>query len=143
MRWLLIIAVVVSLVACASAPVQEMSDARQALDAAHDAKADRLMPSAYREAVGYLNDASRMLYFGQYDYARQQALKAGEKAQVLRELAAGLQAAMQVVSKVKIRDERWNEAHNLLRTARKAAAEGWLDEARQLIEYALRRINSD
>ncbi len=142
-RWLLVLSLAIILVACASAPVQEMSDARLALDAARKANADRLIPSVYAQAVGYLQDASRMLYFGQYQYSREQALKAIAQAQALRELALRLQRAKHVIENIENHDADWYEAHSLMLTAYKAAAEGWLNEANQLAGYALRRVSID
>ena len=115
-----------------------MSDARQALDAARSAKVDQLLPSTYNETEEYLNNASRMLLFGQYEYSREQALKATAQAQVSRELALRLQRAKHVIESIENRDEYWYEAHDLVLIAHKAAAEGWLNEADQILRYALR-----
>ncbi len=65
---------------CASAPVQEMSDARQSIEAARDAGAARFAPANLDRAEQHLARAKRLLDEGQYDQAR-------ESARVARELA--------------------------------------------------------
>jgi hypothetical protein len=62
---------------CALAPpVQEMSDARQAIRAAIDADARRHAPSRLREAESLMDQAARDLERGSYLQARQNALSA-------------------------------------------------------------------
>ncbi len=67
-------------VACATAPVQEMSDARQAIHAAVDAGADRLAPEDLAAAQRYLEDAERKLKIRSFASARSDALLAKTKA---------------------------------------------------------------
>lgn len=55
-------------------PVQEMSDARQAVAAAREAGADRLAPQAFRRAVSLLGNAEKTLERRRYKQARDQAL---------------------------------------------------------------------
>ena len=61
-------------------PVQEMSDARQAIRAAIDADARRLAPRDLKQAEGFLDQASRSLESGAYEEARRKALAAKEQA---------------------------------------------------------------
>lgn len=65
---------------CSVAPVQEMSDARQSIEAARDAGAVRLAPANLNDAERHLDEAKRLLDLGQYDQARQKALTARELA---------------------------------------------------------------
>jgi len=67
-------------VACVTAPVQEMSDARQAIHAAVDAGADRLAPQDLAAAQQYLEDAERKLKIRSFASARSDALLAKTKA---------------------------------------------------------------
>jgi predicted S18 family serine protease len=80
--------VVTAMVGCAiSPPVQEMSDARQAIRAAQDAQADRHAPAALNQAEELLTRATRSLEQGEYENARQAALAAKQKAIAARDRA--------------------------------------------------------
>jgi hypothetical protein len=61
-------------------PVQEMSDARQAIRAAIDADARRHAPQNLQQAEEFLDQASRSLERRAYDEARREALAAKEQA---------------------------------------------------------------
>jgi len=69
---------------CATAPpVQEMSDARQAIAAARDAGADRLAPDELADAESLLSGAEKYLEVGtsaSYWQARKAAISAKEQA---------------------------------------------------------------
>ena len=80
-RWrvgLLLLAV--SLAACATAPVQEMSDARQAVEAAVQSGATRNAPAEISAAQAALSQAEKMLKSHQYRWARHYAQDARNKA---------------------------------------------------------------
>jgi hypothetical protein len=66
--------------ACGGAPVQEMSNARQAIRAAHDAGAERIAPDPLTEAHTYLQQAEASLNSRKYRDARRQAVAARDKA---------------------------------------------------------------
>ncbi|MFK7887802.1 MAG: hypothetical protein AB8G16_13160 [Gammaproteobacteria bacterium] len=55
-------------------PVQEMSDARQAVAAAREAGADRLAPQVFRRSLSLLGSAENTLARRRYKQARDQAL---------------------------------------------------------------------
>jgi predicted lipid-binding transport protein (Tim44 family) len=84
--------VAASLYACAGAPVQEMSDARQALAAAEQAHADRVAPSDVERARRLLEAAQAALDAGDFSTAREDAQLARQSA--LR--ALGLSQAQDV-----------------------------------------------
>lgn len=65
--------------ACASAPVQEMSDARQAIYAARSVPTDVTEPSLIR-AETFLKRAEQALHIGDYRDARKNAKLAREQA---------------------------------------------------------------
>lgn len=66
-----------SLGGCVTAPpVQEMSDARQAVAAARESGADKLAPQVYRRSVALLRNAERTLDRRSFKQAREQALAA-------------------------------------------------------------------
>jgi Domain of unknown function (DUF4398) len=68
------------LAACAGAPVQEMSNARQAIRAARDAGAEKMAPQKLNEAEALLNRAEDSLERRAYKEARRNAIAAHDKA---------------------------------------------------------------
>jgi len=69
------------LVACGSGPpVQEMSDARQAIAVAREAGAEQSAAQQLRDAEALLDSAQQKLSDRDYDNARQDALEAKLKA---------------------------------------------------------------
>jgi hypothetical protein len=66
--------------ACAGAPVQEMSNARQAIKAARDAGAGEIAPQAMSEAQSLLEHAEDSLQKRAYRDARRAAIAARGKA---------------------------------------------------------------
>jgi hypothetical protein len=81
-------AVLVSLIGCAVAPpVQEMSDARQAIRAAQDAQAGKHAAGILSQAEELLSHAARSLEQGAYEDARRAALAARQKAIAARDHA--------------------------------------------------------
>ena len=71
--------------ACAGAPVQEMSNARQTLAAAEQAQSSKTTQQDLANARRYLDEAQAALDAGDYSTAREDALKAQQIA--LRVLA--------------------------------------------------------
>lgn len=69
------------LLGCAtSPPVQEMSDARQAIAAAEEASAEALAPQTLGEARRYLLQAEERIREGNYSLARSDAIRAKTRA---------------------------------------------------------------
>jgi hypothetical protein len=69
-----------ALAACSGAPVQEMSNARQAIRAARDAGAEKMAPQKLNEAEALLNRAEDSLERRAYRDARRSAIAARDKA---------------------------------------------------------------
>jgi hypothetical protein len=69
-----------ALTACAGAPVQEMSNARQAIRAAHDAGAERVAPEQFTQARSHMEQAEASLQNRHYRDARRHAVAAHGKA---------------------------------------------------------------
>ncbi|MGA7966677.1 MAG: DUF4398 domain-containing protein, partial [Gammaproteobacteria bacterium] len=69
-----------ALAGCVSVPVQAMSNARQAVQAAQQAGAARYAPASYAEAERWLDDASFALKANDYGRARSSALRATRAA---------------------------------------------------------------
>lgn len=68
-------------------PVQEMSDARQAIRAAEEANAREHAPGNLHQAETLLDQATRSLDRGAYDEARHEAVAAREQAIQARALS--------------------------------------------------------
>lgn len=82
-----LLAALLLLAGCAMAPVQEMSDARQALLAAEEAGATEHARDTLAHARAYLGRAEQALAAQEYDRARKQAELARAAAREARELA--------------------------------------------------------
>jgi len=65
---------------CQTAPVQEMSDARQAITVAREAGAEEHAADDLKAAVNYLQSAEKFLYKHEYNLARRDALQAKSSA---------------------------------------------------------------
>ena len=76
---------------CAGAPVQEMSNARQAVRAADQADAEQYAPELFAEAKRLLKLAQTNISGGNYRESREYALQARDKAIEARQ--AALQAS--------------------------------------------------
>jgi hypothetical protein len=75
---------------CVSLPAQQMSDARQALQAAKLADAENLAVEEYTEAKLLVDDANRFLAEGRFELARKVAERAKFQALVARRKAVKL-----------------------------------------------------
>lgn len=76
----LLLALAVSVSGCAGAPVQEMSNARQAIKAAREAGAEKIVPTTLSEAQALLERAETNLQKRAYRDARRDAIAARSKA---------------------------------------------------------------
>ena len=85
--------IALSLSACAiTAPVQEMSNARQSIRAASDVNAEKLAGNVLSEAKQRLKSAMRELDTGEYEKARILALEAKHLALKARQIAVSTKA---------------------------------------------------
>ena len=90
------IALLFVLAACETAPpVQEMSDARQAIAVAREAGAEEHAPQQLKEAVDFLRRAQQKLNERDYPVARSEALAAKERAQDARKAAEDARSSEQ------------------------------------------------
>ncbi len=80
--------IILSLAACSTAPVQEMSDARQAIRSAGIVGAVEHAPAYLAASARLLREAQARLEAGAYDEARRLALEARRQAIKAREHAA-------------------------------------------------------
>lgn len=82
--WLFIVPLLIAL-GCATAPVQEMSDARQALHSAEEAGVKEFAPATYSDAEQLILEAERLLKKGDYGAAKERAVLAKQKLLVARD----------------------------------------------------------
>ncbi len=75
------------LAACAGVPVQQMYDARQAVEAAQKAGAAKYAPDVLAEAQAHLKNAKASMDQGEYRTARDEAELARQKAMEARRAA--------------------------------------------------------
>lgn len=85
------LAALLFLAGCQSAPVQEMSDARQAISVAKKAGAAEHAPTDLKAAMDYLESAESFIIQRRYDQARREAVNA--KASALEALHASSEKA--------------------------------------------------
>jgi pyridoxine 5'-phosphate synthase PdxJ len=90
--WGLFVLFAVLFSGCVSAPVQEMSDARQAVEAARAANAAVEASDAYIKATAHMRYAESELQTGDYKNAREHATWAKTHALVARKRALARQA---------------------------------------------------
>jgi len=133
----------VLLAGCASAPTQEMSDARQAVSAAHGVGATEHASKNIQQAEQLLDKAARELVQGDFggarkdaEAARAEAIKAQDIAQVMSATKLALQNASQhgVLS---------NDAATLFDQARLAVDENRVHEAIRLANEARHQAEQD
>jgi len=87
--WFAAVIAVVLLSACAGAPVQDMSNARQAVAAAQQAGAERTAASEMADAQRFLQAAQAALDQGDYGTARQNAIRARNAAEKALRISQG------------------------------------------------------
>src|SRR3569832_2071412 len=121
---MLAIVMMSGLVACAGVPTQEMSNARQALQAARAANADTHAPKSFSEAEQRLTKAERELSAHYYARARKDAVIARSDALTARNIALALAEARAAVTAA--------EAEGSVSPATRA----WLSKAEPLLQEA-------
>ncbi|AUI68100.1 DUF4398 domain-containing protein [Beggiatoa leptomitoformis] len=119
---------------CASVPIQEMSDARQALKAAQDIQAERYALYKLEAAKESLLEAEQNLESGNMNQARYAAVRAKEQAVGAHNVTIALDRA----------GEMWERLVNLglqpahieiiLQKAKASAQEGAIDDSLSLVE---------
>ncbi len=129
---------------CATVPpTQEMSDARQALDAAHRAEATRHAPDALEGAESLLSQAKDKLGAGAFTQAQKTALAAKEEATKARAMASAISAAKAALSDAAAMDAQSPEAQELLGQAEAAAKVDDDKNAVRLAGEAAQRAKQD
>ncbi len=109
---------------CASAPTQEMADARQALQAAENAAAATHAPANLKGARELLAGAERAISNGDYDAARADAVATKKAAVAARNIALAIGGAEKALDEAAALGFQWRDSRKLLDEARAAAKQG-------------------
>ena len=128
------------LAACASAPTQEMSDARQAINSARSADAAVYAPRSLDSAERFLGHAAQSLKQGRYDVARDDALEARQAAMKAREVAVAIADARAAVEEAKAKGSAWLSVERLVDEAQTAGQQGDESRAWELATEVTRRL---
>ncbi|KAF0191406.1 MAG: lipoprotein [Gammaproteobacteria bacterium] len=125
---------------CASAPIQEMSDARQTINAARDAGAESEAPGSLGRAESLLTEAQRQLELMNYKRARNDAVEARLQAQKARTLANIVAETRRGITDAGTENEDIQRADGLLQQSVNLAAQGDMTRALQLAREARRVV---
>ncbi len=136
------LSLLVLLAACAAAPTQEMSDARQSVQAAHDAGADKYASQNLNNAEEYLKKAERELELRFFGRARHDAIVAKSEALKAHNVALAIKEAQTAIAASAASPERLSRARALLRQAVDAAAQGRTNKAMELAAEAKRHAGA-
>lgn len=130
---------VAALTACASAPIQEMSNARQSVQAAREVGAGEYAAYNLDVANEYLARAERELELRYFSRARHDAIVAKSEARKAHEVALAIQQAQTALADSRADEESRAMAQALLAEAMEAARAGRDRQAIRLAREAARR----
>lgn len=116
--------VLTAAVGCATAPTQEMSDARQAIQAARDAGAEKHAPYNLGSAEKLLGEAEEALEQRDYGAAKEEAVKSKKAAVSARNIALAIGAAEAALQEANRLGFEWRDSQKILVRARGAAQKG-------------------
>ena len=126
-------------------PTQEMSDARQALDAAHQVDAASHAPETLQDAQSLLSKAEEKLSEGAFEQAQHDALAAKIEATKARTMALAISEAKAALKEADAMDALSGGAVDLLQKAEAAALidddEAAVRLAREARQHAERDVN--
>jgi nucleoid-associated protein YgaU len=125
---------------CATAPTQEMSDARQAVQAARDAGATVHTPVAMGNAEQDLSEAENKLRKRDYDSARDEALAAKQQAVKARNMALAIAEAKEAINEAQEMGALTEVTRDWMAKAETASAAG--DEAEVVRTAQLAKQNA-
>lgn len=131
------------LTACAGLPTQEMSDARQAVRAAHDVGAAEHASENVKQAEALLDRAERELEQGDFGDARDDATAARAAAIKAQDIAQVMSATKAVLQQATQREVLSSEAQSLYDRAVQAASDNRVYEAIRLANEARHLAEQD
>ncbi len=130
------------LVGCATAPTQEMSDARQAIQAARDAGAEKHAPDVLGSAEDLLANAEKAIADSEFEPARADAVAAKKAAVKARNIALAIGAAESALDEANSLGAEWRDSRKILDKAREAAKAGDEEEAVKIAGVAKRQAEN-
>jgi len=128
---------------CATAPTQEMSDARQAVQAARDAGAPVHTPVAMDSAELDLSNAEHNLSKRDYDTARDEAVAAKQQAMKARNMALAIADAKKVVTEADEMGALTQVTRDWLAQAESASSKGDEQEVMRTAQRATQEAQDD
>ena len=140
--WPALIAAALLLSACVTIPIQEMSDARQAIAGAEDVGAERYAAHSLNSAVKLMAMAESDLAEKDYTHAREAAIEAKKFALRARDLGGAFQRLSMQMEQAAAIGTPLAESRQLLADARQAAASGDETRAGGLLQHAQQRIST-
>ncbi len=126
-------------VGCATAPTQEMSDARQAIQAARGAGAEKHAPEVLGNAESLLAKAEQFIADSQYEPARADAVAAKKEAVKARNIALAIGAAKAALDEANSLGAEWRDSRKILGKALEAAKAGDEETAVKMANIAKRQ----
>ena len=128
---------------CATAPTQEMSDARQAVQAARDAGASVHTPVVMNSAEKDLSEAEHRLRKRDYKIARDEAIMARQEAIKARNMALAITQAKDAIAEANKLGALTQETRDLMAQAETAADGGNEEEVVRVAQQAKQRAQED
>jgi hypothetical protein len=135
-----VLAALLAVAACTSAPTQEMSDARQAISSARSADASAYAPRSMGSAERLLDQAEQSLKQGRFDAARNDALEARQAAMKAREVAVAISDARTAMGQAKAKGGVSPAVEGLIHEAEAAGQQGDESRAWELATEAKKRL---
>lgn len=123
-------------VGCTVIPIQEMSDARQAIKSARDVEANQHVPVDLANAEQYLTLAEKSLHEGDLRQARHHALLAKEHAVRTHQIATLILRTQTVWQTIETLDPSLVEGKDWLMKMKTAAQQNHLEAVQTLAEQA-------
>jgi hypothetical protein len=139
--WPALIAAILLLSACVTIPIQEMSDARQAIAGAEDAGAERYAAHSLNSAERLMVMAETDLAAKDYTHAREAAIEAKKFALRARDLGGAFQRVTVLVAEAAAIGTPVAEPRQLLDDAQRAATAGDEPRAGELLQRAQQDIS--
>jgi len=139
MKWVhqvLLGSLVAAVLGCANVPTQEMSDARQALKAAKNVRAEQYAFFVLQQSEQALTQAEENLQAGLFHQAREEAVLAKEEALRAYEMAIAIENAQIIWQTISTLFYSENDIDELLKKARTAAQQGDVENTVQFANKA-------
>lgn len=124
---------------CAKVPIQEMSDARQALKAAYIAKANEYSPESLTKAEENLTLAEQNLASGYLEQARQDAVMSKQHAVQAYKMASAIERAQTIWQTISELIYSEYEVNRLIKKAQNAASDNNLNSVLHFANEAYQR----